>query len=44
MRKEEKSMLTAHSGSDNTAPNSWKFIHKYIQTKVNAIEIDIRKN
>lgn len=37
-------MLTAHSGSDNTAPNSWEFIHKYIQTKVNAIEIDIRKN
>lgn len=37
-------MLTAHSGSDNTAPNSWEFIHKYIQTNVDAIEIDIRKN
>lgn len=44
LRKEEITMLTAHSGSDNTAPNSWEFIHKYINTKVDAIEVDIRMN
>lgn len=37
-------MLTAHSGSDNTAPNSWNFIHQYMQSDVDAIEVDVRRN
>lgn len=35
-------MITAHSGSDGTRPNSWEFINQYLKSKVDVIEIDVR--
>ena len=38
-----KTMITAHSGADNTKDNSMQFINYAITTKADALEMDIRR-
>ncbi|MBR0164531.1 MAG: glycerophosphodiester phosphodiesterase [Lachnospiraceae bacterium] len=37
-----KTLITAHSGADNTAPNSLSFVHRALSSPADTIEVDVR--
>lgn len=37
-------MLTAHSGSNNTKDNSYKYFYEFIDKNIDCLEVDVRKN